>query len=81
MERSVLLGTIQLVNAIATSSGIRVEYFLGVVSCNVVTIPAISALNKVGFLRRFQFRIMAEAGRFVVQSDEEMKEFSQILEN
>ena len=39
------------------------------------------ALNKVGFLRRFQFRIVAVAGRFVLQSDEEMNEFSQTLEN
>ena len=57
-----------------TSSGIRV-------SLNDVMIPRFPAVNKVGFLRRFQFRIVAVAGRFVLQSDEEMNEFSQRLEN
>ena len=43
--------------------------------------PHFLAFNKVGFLRHFLFRIMAETGRFVLQSDEEMNEFSQRLEN
>ena len=71
MERSVSLRTRQLVNSIATSSGIRVSSWFS----------HFPALNKVGFLRRFQFRIMAVAGRFVLQSDEEMNEFSQSLKN
>ena len=39
------------------------------------------ASNKVGFLRRFLFRIVAVAGRVGLQSDGEMNEFSQRLEN
>ena len=65
--------TKQLVDSIATSSGIRA-------SLNDVTIPAFSAsVEHSWFLASFQFRIMAVAGRFVLQSDEEMNEFSQRL--
>ena len=41
--------------------------------------PSFPALNELGLLRRFLFRIMAVAGRFVLLIDEEANEFSERL--
>ena len=38
--------------------------------------PPFPVLNKLGFLRRFLFRIIAVAGRFVLLSNEEVNEFN-----